>query len=239
MHEIEKLEKKWLKYKFNQFFKKITLLALFFILSYFGISFFTKKQNIDYISTNKTKTLSTNTTISKKEKKEDINITRPPKKMKIVKNEVVLAPKMEFLENIEILPEEKNIPKKVEKKKVTKKRVEKNITKKPKIVIETKKDENFLDSLIKKFENNPDPKLAIFLSKTYYKEKNYKKSLYWAIKANELDSSNSESWILFAKTSVKLGKKKDAINALKVYLNNYNSYEVEKLLLKIINGEFK
>ncbi len=98
------------------------------------------------------------------------------------------------------------------------------------LVLTTTKTNNTLEYLIKRFNEKRDPKLASYISRSYYKKGKYKEALKWSIEANSLDPSNEESWILFAKANVKLGNKEDAIQALKVYLNQYSSRNVKSLL---------
>lgn len=110
---------------------------------------------------------------------------------------------------------------------------------KPKILITKSKNKNFINSLKEKFTKEKDPKIALFLSKYYYKKGDYKNSLRWAVRANELDSQNEESWIIFAKSSVKLGRKKDAIKALKTFISSHASFKARDLLNDIETGVFK
>ncbi|WP_281950831.1 CDC27 family protein [Nitrosophilus kaiyonis] len=253
MHEIEKLEKRWIKYRFKKFIKNISFFVIIVLSTYVLLKIY-YFNNTEKIVINKHKNINTNhiseRNVSKLQSQKESNVSKKltSKEISKEKKEVFLKPSIAFLSNIKSKEEKK----KEEKRKKIDKNIKKEVTKnsqqikkintpqpKSKIVIKTKSNEDIIDSIIKKFEKNPDPKLAIFLSKTFYKDKDYKKSLYWAIKANELDSSNYQSWILFAKASVKLGKKNDAINALRAYLKNHNSYEAKKLLIQISNGEFR
>lgn len=260
MHEIEKLEKKWLKYRFKIFIKKIFFVIIFTVAFSLALNFYESKDHIPNkeLSVNKVNKEDINISNVRKNRDDKLYLAKMEKKQKKEqkikktdkkeenrsKNIVFLSPSTKFLSHLEPIKTEKIYKKEDTKNKIVKqqKTIEKTVenkVRKTKIVIKTKKDKNILERLIKKFEKNPDPKLAIFLSKSFFKKKYYKKALYWAIKANDLDSSNSESWILFAKTSVKLGKKDEAVNALRAYLTNYNSYKVEKLLQQILNGEYK
>ena len=55
--------------------------------------------------------------------------------------------------------------------------------------------------------------------------------------ANNIDTENEKSWILFAKSKVKLGQKNDAILALKTYLKSNKSQSIQSLLNQIMVGE--
>ncbi len=108
----------------------------------------------------------------------------------------------------------------------------------PKIIISSKKIDK-LKYLKERYNESGRALYAILLSKEYYRKKMYKKSLIWATTANNIDSSNEDSWIMFAKCKVKLGKKNDAINALRAYLKVNSSKKIRILLANIINGVFR
>ena len=76
---------------------------------------------------------------------------------------------------------------------------------------------------------------AIFLANMYYNKRNYKKAIYWSMQTNKLDKNIEESWLIFAKSKIKIGKKNEAIRVLRAYIKRSNSYEAKKLLKKIIN----
>jgi len=80
---------------------------------------------------------------------------------------------------------------------------------------------------------------ANLIAQIFYDKAKYKESLKWAIIANDIDSSNEESWILFAKDKVKIGQKQDAINALEAYLKFNKSKKLSLLLSNIKNGVIK
>jgi tetratricopeptide (TPR) repeat protein len=76
---------------------------------------------------------------------------------------------------------------------------------------------------------------SIFLANMYYKKKNYQKAIYWSMQTNKLDNNIEESWLIFAKSKVKLGHKNEAMRVLKAYIKRSNSYEAKKLLKKLRN----
>lgn len=82
----------------------------------------------------------------------------------------------------------------------------------------------------KKFGKTHDFRLALKLSKLYFKKKRYKQSLKWSMIANELNDKDENSWIMFAKSKVKLGDKKSAKSALLTYNRVYKSKRVKRLL---------
>jgi hypothetical protein len=110
--------------------------------------------------------------------------------------------------------------------------------KKPKIIISSKKIDK-IKYLKERYNESGKAIYAIMISKEYYRKKMYKESLVWAATANGIDSSNEDSWIMFAKNKVKLNQKNDAINALKAYLKVNSSKKIKILLTNITNGVFR
>jgi len=94
-----------------------------------------------------------------------------------------------------------------------------------------KKDKYF--RLKDRFRKTNDYGIALKLSRLYYIKGDYKKSLKWAEIANELNKKDDGSWILFAKSKIKLGDNKSAKKALLTYNYVYKSKRVEKLLERI------
>jgi hypothetical protein len=99
--------------------------------------------------------------------------------------------------------------------------------------VNTQKKVDVFSKYIKKFKKTNDFKLALKLSRLYYTSKDYKKSLKWAMIANELNDKDDRSWILFAKTKIKLGDKSIAKKALITYNKTYHSKKVKELLKRI------
>ncbi|MDR2635609.1 MAG: CDC27 family protein [Campylobacteraceae bacterium] len=108
-----------------------------------------------------------------------------------------------------------------------------------KIFIETNDIQN-IEELIKKFESSNNVIFATMICEEYFDRKNYKKSLEWALRANEVDSQNELSWIMFAKSQVKLGKIDDAIRALEIFTNyDKSATSAANLLKNIRSGEYR
>jgi len=87
----------------------------------------------------------------------------------------------------------------------------------------------------KRFKRSHNINDAIFLANMYYKKKDYKKAIYWAMQTNKLDNNIEESWLIFAKSKAKIGHKNEAIRILREYIKRSNSYEAKKLLKKLVN----
>jgi len=124
----------------------------------------------------------------------------------------------------------------VEKKVFVQKDEKKEPTKKQNIVISSKKVAKTINKfklLEKKFYKTSDYKIALKLSRLYYTSREYKKALKWSMVANELNKKDDESWLLFAKSKLKLGEKEIARRALTSYQQIYKSNRVKKLLKRI------
>ena len=90
-----------------------------------------------------------------------------------------------------------------------------------------------VDELTAKFEKSNSSDIAVLIARRYYDIKDYKNSEKWALIANELDSNNEESWIIFAKSKYNLKQKDDAISVLKIYNDKVNSANIEDLMRQI------
>ena len=140
--------------------------------------------------------------------------------------------------NFSNLESEKNTTNKEELEEIdNNKEVEKE-NKKPKIVISSKKVDN-LKYLKDRYDQTGRAFYAVLISKEYYKRGLYLKSLKWATIANNIDNSNEDSWIMFAKNKVKLHKKDEAIKALNAFLKVNSSKKVRVMLNDIETGVFK
>jgi len=96
---------------------------------------------------------------------------------------------------------------------------------------------NYLDIMKEKFSKSKNPREALLLSKAYYKVGDYQGAEKWALVANKLNNGLEESWLLFAKSKVKLGKKDEAINILASYHKRSNSIEAKRLIRQIKTGK--
>ena len=90
-----------------------------------------------------------------------------------------------------------------------------------------------VDELKTKFDKSNSSDLAVLIAKKYYDIEDYKSSEKWALIANELNSENEESWVIFAKSKYNLGQKYDAVKVLRIYNDKANSKEIEDLIKHI------
>ncbi|EAL7844825.1 transformation system protein, partial [Campylobacter jejuni] len=52
-------------------------------------------------------------------------------------------------------------------------------------------------------------------------------TIFWALKANELDKQKQDSWLIFAQAKRALGEEKEAQSALDAYINYYGLMELD------------
>ncbi|WP_428737151.1 tetratricopeptide repeat protein [Sulfurimonas sp.] len=171
---------------------------------------------------------------------------------------VVLKPSLEFIKNIEEssdgyyhnIPEEETFntayvdpkPKKnVQQKTDADEENEVVITseKPKKIVIAKETNMEDIKDAEKRFKQNNNPALSLFLAKQYYAKGDYSKSYNYALKTNQLDKDNEDSWLIFSRSLVKLGKPDLAKKALKEYIKYSHSSNAQLLLDDIMTGKFQ
>jgi tetratricopeptide (TPR) repeat protein len=104
--------------------------------------------------------------------------------------------------------------------------------KKKKIVIKGSSN-NYMNIMKQKFERNKNPRDAILIAKAYYNAGNYKKAEEWALIANDLNNNLDESWMIFAKSKDKMGKRREALKILLTYYNRSKSSKVKALIEKM------
>lgn len=77
------------------------------------------------------------------------------------------------------------------------------------------------NDLKKTFYNKPDLSTALNLASFHLSHQDYKKALFWSLKANELNKNEPRAWLIFAKAKFAQGKKDEARKALQGYINFY------------------
>ncbi|WP_331775905.1 hypothetical protein [Sulfurospirillum sp. 1612] len=146
------------------------------------------------------------------------------------------------LPTVELEPEKKVAPivkkekPKAKSVKVTQE-VKKPVAKKEDLIKIESRPIDSITYLKDRFNENHSIIFALMLCKEYYQKKDFANTLKWSIIANDIDNTSEKSWIWFAKSKYKLGKRDDAIEALKAFLKTNNSSKIKSLLHDIINGE--
>ena len=99
-------------------------------------------------------------------------------------------------------------------------------------IIASSSSEDYMD-VEKRFFKSRDVDDSLFLAKAYYNIGKYKKSEFWALQTNKINSTIDQSWIIFAQSKVKLGQKNEAISILSDYIKRTGSERAKNSLLKI------
>lgn len=122
---------------------------------------------------------------------------------------------------------------------ITKKhKKEEAVSRKTKKMHFTSSSNNYIEMMKQKFAKSNTSRDALLLAKTYYKNKNYRQAEAWALSANKLNNNLEESWLLFAKSKVKLGKKQEALKILVSYSKRSHSVKAKGLIGQIKTGQF-
>ena len=97
-------------------------------------------------------------------------------------------------------------------------------------------DKDVVKEIEKRFPMSRDYDDAMYLAKYYYGKKLYKKSEYWAMQANTVDSTQPESWIIFAKSKAKRGHRTEALRILQRFYDETGRMEVKLVIDQIRKG---
>ena len=108
-----------------------------------------------------------------------------------------------------------------------------------KMTIQRRDTSDDIRHIIKRFKKNNNPALSLFIAKKYYELGEYHKAYNYALITNEIDREIDASWIVFAKSLVKLNQKEMAIKTLTQYIENSHSSSAKILLDEILSGKFK
>ncbi len=233
MYDIKPLEEEWERYRKKRL-KPIyiftifvfTMFVIFFLLlnnvnfSLFNRFMYNTDKNKVVISESKTdeiidSIITENSKVSVNEEKQKISNT----------NNVPVSP---IVENIPILEIEKNIKTTEPTKEIPRKKIYLNI-------IESSSISAYKD-VEKRFYQSRDTDDSLFLAKSYYRKGDYKKAEYWALQTNKINHYIDESWIIFARSKMKLGKKNEALHILENYIKRSGSDNAKHALSKLKNN---
>jgi hypothetical protein len=96
-----------------------------------------------------------------------------------------------------------------------------------------------IDTLERRFKETSNANLGLFIARYHYDHGNYSEAYNFALKTNSISNKLEESWIIFAKSLVKLGKVEQAKKTLQFYITDSNSDAARALLDTIERGTFK
>jgi hypothetical protein len=244
MYDIKPLEEEWKKYQKNK--RKPYLLGAIGIVLLILLGFaFVRYNSFSFLKTLTSDTKNPIPThkmtkgsiivdgpLSKIQVKkiDKIEQIKPIVKMNISKEETI--PTLPLVDDIPIL-EEKPVQK---RPKYTRPKIHTTVQKPRKKmhlnIIESSSVSAYKD-VEKRFMQSHDTDDSLFLAKSYYRKGKYKKSEYWSLQTNKVNSHIEESWIIFAKSKIKLGHINEAIQVLKSYVKRSNSNKAKELLYRL------
>ena len=88
-----------------------------------------------------------------------------------------------------------------------------------------------------RFPDTRDYDDAMYLAKYYYGKHQYRKAETWAMRANGIDSSQEESWLLYGKAKAKQGHRAEALRILQAYYDQSGSLRAKMLINRIRKGK--
>ncbi|MDD2828911.1 MAG: hypothetical protein PHW18_04995 [Sulfuricurvum sp.] len=237
MLDTHTLERRWLKYKFKHYLPHIiiSILSAISIIIFFLFS-----------------------TSSSDKKQPQVIITKPKVTKIAIKpvetkpnDNMILEPSMQFIESISPDIKEAPIPQPVAAVNTKKVNVQQKVftpvvtTPVPQNTIispppvkpllspaSIKRDTATFDvhEIEERFKNNSNPHLGLYIARYHYDHGNYNEAYNYALKTNAIDSSIEESWLIFSKSLVKLGKSDQAKKTLQLYVSQTNSENAKSLL---------
>lgn len=96
-----------------------------------------------------------------------------------------------------------------------------------------------IGTLERRFKETSNANLGLFIARYHYDHGNYSEAYNFALKTNSISNKIEESWIIFAKSLVKLGREEQAKKTLQFYITDSNSEAARTLLDTIERGTFK
>ena len=139
-----------------------------------------------------------------------------------------------------IYVEEKTYKQKYTKQPAIKvKEVEVEVVKDNVISINRRNTQDDIQHVVKRFKKSNNPALSLFIAKKYYELEDYNQAYNYALITNELNNDIEDSWMIFAKSLVKLNKKIKAVETLEKYVDHSHSSRAKILLDNIKSGKMK
>lgn len=248
MLDIKSLERRWLKYKIKSFAPYIFVIFLLLSVIIAAIAWFKAEQAV-------IKPVVENT-ISASTKK--VNTVLPLTSTSEA-NVTILEPSMDFIQSFQntpvpnqtattsTQPKSKSIqqpipstPKTLNMPEYVPPPVIKSNNPEGSLSI-NRNNESKLDisELQRRFKETSNANLGLFIARYYYDHGNYDEAYNYALKTNNINNRIDESWILFSKSLVKLGRTDQAKKTLQLYISQSNSEAAKALLESIERGNFK
>jgi len=246
--DIRNLERRWLKYKIKSYAPYVgAVIAVFFVFL-----------SIAYYSVD---TQESESTVEKEQLnipvKESSSTTAPQSD----ESSAVLEPSMDFVQSFQTSTPSTQIPtapapqntkplqQSIPLPKVLNVPQSASIKASPPAVSPTSADKPFslnrneskpdIESVERRFKETSNANLGLFIARYHYDHGNYSEAYNFSLKTNSLNSNIDESWIIFIKSLVKLGRVEQAKKTLHLYISESNSESARSLLDSIERGTFK
>lgn len=84
--------------------------------------------------------------------------------------------------------------------------------------------------LEERFKTGSNPHLGLYIARYYYERGDYSEAYNYALKTNAINNSIEESWLIFAKSLIQLGRSDQARKTLQLYISQSNSESAKALL---------
>ena len=258
MLNVFDLEKKYKLYKLKTFVPYIVIFVSLFVILI--VILFVKNSNI-FKSNGTQQTIKIQLPKTKHTPKKEVVEKNETAKVFLAKKEehTILSPSLNFISNIKHSSIEVDYQTVVNNEENTKKdEIKESIVLKPAIKepepviieevelkssnllkIHRQNTDNDINHIIQRFKKNNNPALSLFIAKKYYEMQDYHQSYNYSLITNRINDNIDISWIIFAKSLVKLDRKDEAIETLKSYFKHSKSTQAKTLLEEIQRGKFK
>lgn len=258
MLNLNELETIWLRYKIKSYIPHVVITFSVIVISSIIIlvdfNDETEKTTQKASSVSKIKEIKPIKEINIEEK---TIVKKPPVLSNKENKKMVISPSLGFIKSMhknspqyydsldmnKNLPEERKVYKKepVEKQEpaIEIEELETEIVKENTINIKRRTTQDDIQQVIVRFKKSNNPALSLFIAKRYYELGNYNQSYNYALITNELNNNIEDSWMIFAKSLVKLNKKSKAIVTLGKYVDYSHSSRAKILLDNIKSGKMK
>lgn len=107
------------------------------------------------------------------------------------------------------------------------------------LLINRNENKTDIEELQNRFKETSNANLGLYIAKYHYDRGNYAEAYNYALKTNAINSRIEESWLLFSKALVKLGRTEQAKKTLQLYVQQSDSDAAKALLNSIEKGAFK
>lgn len=246
MLDIHTLERRWLKYKIRSYAPYIISALLLLVLSITAFSLLNGKESDSFVINNQNSSSEkAHSSLEKTDDSESSNLLEPsmefvqsfqPSEPEISAPVAVTPKQTQLTQNTVPIPKVLNVPESGQIQAIAVSSSTKNDKPASLNYNETKMD---IESVIRRFKDTSDPNLGLFIARYYYAQGNYNDAYNFALKTNNINNKMDESWIIFSKSLVRLGKVDQAKKTLKLYIAESNSDTARSLLDSIEQGTFK